>query len=241
MVSYYEKLGFLPAGLLNTLVRLGWSLDDKTETMSLDFMVEHFSLDRVVKGSAGFDPDKLMSYQEHWMSQRPVDEKVAKCQAILSQAAQESSDGPWSQFRGSDEQLELLRRLIITLGDRLKLFADILNYDEYFVTDDQLRYDQKAFKKRLQKPEDAARQLAAYRDHLAGLTAFDAKTIEQTTETWLAEQELKLGDIVHAVRIATTGKPAGPGLFECLELLNQPRCLNRIDQTLDKLAEDPPG
>ncbi len=59
MVEYYERIGYLPAAVLNALGRIGWSLDDSTEIMSLDTMVQHFTLDRVVQAPAGFDPDKL--------------------------------------------------------------------------------------------------------------------------------------------------------------------------------------
>ncbi|TXT39164.1 MAG: glutamyl-tRNA synthetase, partial [Planctomycetota bacterium] len=65
MVEFYERVGFLPAGVLNGLLRLGWSLDDKTEIFSLDEAVKLFTLDRVVKAPAGFDPDKMLSYQQH--------------------------------------------------------------------------------------------------------------------------------------------------------------------------------
>ncbi|MEX0728801.1 MAG: glutamate--tRNA ligase, partial [Planctomycetaceae bacterium] len=73
MVEYYERIGYLPQGVLNALARLGWSLDDKTEIMSLDEIVKNFTLDRVVKSPAGLDPDKLNSFQAHWMMQLPVD------------------------------------------------------------------------------------------------------------------------------------------------------------------------
>ncbi len=73
MVEYYERMGFLPEAVLNALGRLGWSFDDKTEFMSREFLVENFTLDRVVKGCAGFDPDKLLAYQEHWMGQLSIE------------------------------------------------------------------------------------------------------------------------------------------------------------------------
>ncbi|MCY2967053.1 MAG: glutamate--tRNA ligase family protein, partial [Planctomycetota bacterium] len=77
MVEYYEKIGYLPAAVLNALGRIGWSLDDSTEIMSLDTMVANFTLDRVVKAPAGFDPDKLFSFQGHWMKELPDDQKLA--------------------------------------------------------------------------------------------------------------------------------------------------------------------
>ncbi len=79
MVEYYERIGYLPAAVLNALGRIGWSLDDSTEIMSLDTMVQHFTLDRVVQAPAGFDPDKLYSFQGHWMKELPLEQKLEGC------------------------------------------------------------------------------------------------------------------------------------------------------------------
>src|SRR5207249_11290860 len=59
-VAFYPELGYLPAGLVNYLGRLGWSLDDKTEIIGLEEMIAKFSLDRVNQSPASFDPEKLL-------------------------------------------------------------------------------------------------------------------------------------------------------------------------------------
>ena len=225
MVAYYEAVGFLPEGVLNGLSRLGWSLDDKTENMSLPFVVENFTLDRVVKAPAGLDPDKLLAYQEHWMSKLSTDEKVERCLPYLVKAGR--IDEPID-----DEARAFVTRLIEALGDRLKLFSDVLRYEEYFVEDSALVYDEKAFAKRLRKPDDAAPLLRQFRDVLATTEAFDADSLDQLLHQWVDEQEIGMGRIIHALRVATTGKPAGPGMFDCLALLGRDRCLARIDRAL---------
>jgi len=225
MVAYYEAVGFLPEAVLNGLARLGWSLDDKTETMSPEFLIQNFTLDRVVKAPAGLDPHKLLSYQEYWMGQKSLAEKVAGCQPYLMQSGLLSSEAASSP---------MLEKLVAILGDRLKLFSDILGYEEYFVPDDQLRYDEKAFAKRIQQPARAVEWLTKYREVLANTADFSAATLEEQFKIWLENEGITFGDIVHALRIAVTGKPAGPGLFECLALLGRDACLHRIDQTLQR-------
>jgi glutamyl-tRNA synthetase len=49
---------------------------------------------------------------------------------------------------------------------------------------------------------------------------------------FLEEQGVKIGDVVHAVRVAVTGKGVGPGLYDCLELIGKSSCLTRIDRAL---------
>ncbi len=225
MVSYYEAVGFLPAGILNGLSRLGWSYDDKTENMSLDFVTEHFTLDRVVKGPAGLDPDKLLAFQEHWMGRLSTQEKVDACLSFLVKA----------KFIGAPIEaadVRFVTHLVDALGDRLKLFSDVLSYDEYFVSDAELAFDEQAFEKRLRKPEEAAPLLREFREQLAGAKSFEAPALEALLQQWVAEQGIKIGQIIHALRVATTGKPVGPGMFDCLALLGKERCLARIDRAL---------
>lgn len=228
MVSFYETLGFLPEAVLNALARLGWSLDDKTENMGLDFVVERFTLDRVVKAAAGFDPDKLLAFQEYWMGQLSVEEKTARCLPFLLRAG-------WATAPVDDPTQLLVSRLVAALGDRLKLFGDILRYDEYFVADESMTYDEKAFDKRLRKPQDAGPLLREFREALAGADDFGAAALEKLLHAWLEDRGVGIGQVIHALRVATTGKGVGPGMFDCLALLGKERCLKRIDLALARL------
>lgn len=228
MVSFYEEMGFLPEAILNALSRLGWSYDDKTENMPLPFVVENFTLDRIVKGSAGLDPDKLLSYQEHWMGQLSQEQKVAGCLPYLVRSGLVNEPV-------SAEQRSFVTRIVAALGDRLKLFSDIVGYDEYFVADTELAYDEKTFDKRLRNADGAANLLREYRDRLAASENFDAPALETFTAEFVAARGMKLGDLVHALRVAVTGKPAGPGMFDCLALLGRERCVKRIDRALQRL------
>jgi glutamyl-tRNA synthetase len=222
MVEFYEKIGYLPEAVLNTLSRLGWSLDDKTEILSLQTVVENFTLDRVIKSPAGLDPDKLDSYQLHWMGTKTIEEKIDGCMPFLEKAALPTDR-------------EHLACLIATLGDRLKIFSDIIEYREYFVADEALEYDEKAFEKRLTKSPDSVELLRKYRDVLAGVEPFDAANTEKSLKEFVESQGAKLGDVIHALRVAVTGKGHGPGTYDCLVLVGKESCLRRIDRALSRV------
>ncbi|MBL8848429.1 MAG: glutamate--tRNA ligase [Planctomycetaceae bacterium] len=228
MVSFYEEVGFLPEAVLNALSRLGWSYDDKTENMPLDFVVQNFSLERVVKGPAGLDCDKLLAYQEHWMGQLPLEQKVEQCLPYLVKAKRisEPVDAAARAF---------VARLVTALGERLKLFGDIVQYSEYFVADDILEYDEKAFDKRLTQDPAACGLLRGFRDRLAGAEPFDAATLESLLNAYVTERGVGLGAVIHALRVAVTGKAAGPGMFDCLALVGRERCVSRIDRALQRV------
>ncbi len=230
MVEYYEVMGYRPEAVFNGLSRLGWSLDDKTEVMSRETIVEAFTLDRVVKSPAGLDPDKLASLQGHWMSESPVPERLDRCLGYLERAGLVSDTSDPETRRHVEALLE-------AMGERLKVYSDVLAFDEFLVEDDQLAYDEKAVKKRLRK-EGVSGWLSAFRGELADVEPFEAGVLEELMKGWVEREGLKLGQIIHPVRVAVTGKPAGVGMFEALQLLGRESVLRRIDRALE-LCETP--
>lgn len=226
MVAYYEKIGYLPEAVFNGLARLGWSLDDKTELMSRETIVENFTLDRVVNSPAGLDPDKLNSYQTHWMGELSTGDKVAGCLPYLEQAG---------VIDAGHADSDAIGEVVEVMGDRVKLFSDVLDARYFFAADDELEYDEKAFQKRIQK-EGAPDLLAKYRARLAVAEPFEAAALEAGMKSFCEDEGIKLGDVIHAVRVAVTGQAKGPGMFETLELLGRDRCLSRIDLALERAA-----
>jgi len=231
MVEYYERIGYLPDAIFNSLSRLGWSYDDKTENMTRQFIVENFTLDRVVKSSAGLDPDKLISFQAHWMGELSAEEKLAGCLPYLIAAGTIPAE--------PDETcIAFVGKLIEKLDDRVKLFSDILDYDEYFIADAELMYEEKAFRKRLLKSPDSVELLKKYAEQLKTAEPFDADSLDKHLHDFVEAEETGMGQIIHALRVSTTGKSSGPGMFDCLELLGRERCLNRINRALQLLEDD---
>jgi glutamyl-tRNA synthetase len=220
VVDFYEQVGYLPAAIVNYLVLLGWSLDDKTEFLTREEMIRHFSLERVNPAPASFDPSKLLAFQAEYMRRLPREEKI---RGVLPYLERASLGGT------SDERIG---QIVDALGDRMKVFGDILLHGAFFFGE-EVTYDEKAFQKRIGAP-GAAERLADYARWLAGLdeATWEAATLEQGTAGWLAERGLALGDIVHAVRVAVTGVGAGPGLFDCLALIGKPVALRRIEGAL---------
>lgn len=228
MVEYYERMGYLPAGIFNALSRLGWSLDGSTEFMSLDDVVKNFTLERIVKASAGFDPEKLQSYQQHWMNQLTIDEKVAGALPFLIQAKLISSE-PDAPAR------LLVSQVIQAVGDRLRVFSDILDYKEFFVADEEMPYDDKPFQQRLRDAPEAAGLIRSIREEILAANPFDAATIDKLVHDFVERQGIKIGQIVHALRVAITGKSVGVGLFDAFAILGRERSIRRIDRALSRV------
>lgn len=229
LVDFYRETGFLPDAIVNYLLLLGWSLDDKTEKFTREQMLEHFSLDRVVKSEASFDPQKLVSFQSDYMNEFPVKRKTAMCLPYLQKAGLVGD--PVDCDHG-----ETLTQIVQAAGDRISMAGDILQFDTFFVADDQLEYDEKPFQKRLVKPEQAGHLLNEFNVVVATVPEFTAAALETELKRFCDSQEIGLGDIIHALRVAVTGKAAGFGMFDTLAILGRDRCIRRINRALDKLG-----
>ncbi len=112
--------------------------------------------------------------------------------------------------------------------------------DFFFLPDAELPYDEKAFEKRLRAP-GTAELLAKFKDRLAVAEPFDAATLEKLLHEFVAAEGIQPGQIIHALRVAVTGKAVGPGLFDCLAILGRESVLARLDCALARLAAGPAG
>jgi glutamyl-tRNA synthetase len=225
IVDFYEQVGYVPDGLLNYLLLLGWSLDDKTEEFTREEMLRHFSLQRVNKAPASFDPEKLSAFEARAMQKLPMKQRVAKVVPFLQRAGLLADPPPC-------DTAPYITRILEATGDRLKVAGDILEYDDFFVADGELQFDEQALEKRLRKPPAARALLQKFRDDLAAVEPFTAERLEQFLHAFVDAQGIKPADIVHAIRVAVTGKAVGFGLFDTLAILGRERSLARMDRAL---------
>ena len=229
LVEFYRDVGYRPEALVNYLLLLGWSLDDRTEDFTRGEMIARFSLDRVNRSAASFDPQKMMAFEERRMQALPIAEKVEAVAPYLERLGLLAAEP-------TGAERERLEAVVAAAGDRIKVAGDIVRYTEFFEDDEAFPYDGKAFAKRLRAP-GAADRLRRFRQVLETLDPFDAATLDAALHRFVEAEAIGIGRIIHAVRVAVTGKGVGFGLFEALEILGRASCLARIDRALDLAAD----
>ncbi|MEO8269690.1 MAG: glutamate--tRNA ligase family protein, partial [Aureliella sp.] len=228
IVDFYRAIGFLPDAILNYLLLLGWSLDDSTEDFTRQQMIESFSLARVTKAPASFDPQKLVAFQSRWMHRIPLEQKVAMCWPFLVSAG-------WVeglQDVSKSVQYGRVHQVVAAADDRIKLAGDILEFDDFFVADSDLKFDSAAFDKRLKQDPAAVDLLRQFREQLSELDEFTAASTEACLKRFVESQGIKFNQIIHALRVSVTGKAVGFGMFDTLAILGQSSSLARIDRAL---------
>ncbi len=223
IVDFYRAVGYLPWAIDNYLSLLGWSFDDKTEFFSREELIKKFSLDRINSSPASFDPKKLWAVQDHYQSTLSTDEKLALMLPYLMKAGL-VADPP------NEEQTATVRRVIEASGDRLKVAGDILAYADFFLVDEP-ELDPEAVTKRLAKP-GVRQHLEAFAAALESVDPFELEPLEGALKAAAETAGLKVGDLVHPVRVAITGRSVGPGLYDCLAILGREASLARITRAL---------
>lgn len=224
VVDFYRQVGYLPEALVNYLALLGWALDDRREMFTREELIHYFSLEAVNKAPASFDPQKLWAFQERYMRALPIEKKLELVLPYLQKAG-------WLPNPVPESLRTKVAQIIQAAGDRIKVAGDILDYGYFFVPDDQLEYDPVAVEKRLRVPGTAER-LRRFAQRLAQLEDFQPATLERTMHEFVMTEEIKLGDIIHAVRVAVTGTIIGFGMFDTLAILGRQSCLARIERAL---------
>ena len=199
---------------------IGWSLDDSREQFTRAEMIELFTLDRVGKSPASFDPQKLWAFEDRHMRDVPVESKVPAALLYLQRAGlvpapPPSTIGPY------------IARVIAAAGDRIKTMGDILQFREFFVSDDSLPIEGPEFEKLLKAP-GAVALLREFAARLESAAAFEPAALEQDLKAFVAERNLKVGQLVHPRRFAVTGRTVGLGLYDALAILGRERSLARI-------------
>ncbi|HGE69895.1 TPA: glutamate--tRNA ligase [Candidatus Poribacteria bacterium] len=226
-VAEYKKMGYLPEAMLNYLARLGWSLDDEKEVFTIDELIENFSLDRVGKSGGIFDQQKLMWLNGEYIMKMDIDSRTKAVIPFLQDAGL-IDDIP-------EEKYEWLRQIVSAVGDRLKTLAQIVDYAGFFFVD-KVEYDEDAVKKHLKK-EGMIDVLKGLKQSFKSLDVFDETAIENAIKSYAESNGLNAGKLIQPLRVALTGKPVGPGIFETLILLGKEKVIQRLEDAILMLEQ----
>ena len=225
LVEFYEQVGYLPDAIINYLLLLGWAHEDgKSEFFTRQEMIELFTLERVSKGAASLDAKKQFAFQERYFQLLPIEERVARVLPYLTRAGLIVDPAP-------PATRALVTRIVADAGPRLVVAGDILNFDDFFLPDDRLPYDDKAFDKHVRKAPDLLKKVRA----VLANSAFDAPSLKAAVEAFATAEGVKPGPISQMLRVAATGKEIGFGTYETLSILGRDKCVARIDRALGRL------
>ncbi|MBB1259478.1 glutamate--tRNA ligase [Streptomyces alkaliterrae] len=224
-LNLYRERGFLPAGLLNYLSLLGWSLAEDRDIFTLDEMVEAFEIGAVNANPARFDLKKCEAINATHLREMPVAEFVAACEPWLRE--------PYATWRPEAFDRAAFEELAPLAQTRLTVLSEITQNVDFLFLDEPV-LDEASWKKAM-KP-GAEEMLRTARAKLAEAD-WNADALKGAVLAAGEEHGLKLGKAQAPVRVAVTGRTVGLPLFESLEVLGRERTLARVDAALKKLEQ----
>ncbi|MBW2056395.1 MAG: glutamate--tRNA ligase [Deltaproteobacteria bacterium] len=216
-VLAYRDMGYLPQGLMNYLVRLGWSYGDQ-EFFTVEEMIEKFTLDNVGTSPGMFDPEKLRAINgDHIKASRP--EEIAR---LLI---------PYIRAKGyAVEEGERLTRIVEALKERAKTLVEMADQAEFWFQE-KVEYEEKAAAKFL-RPE-ALPALERLAEEIRSMENLDEQTLETMFRKLAEKMGVRLVKVAQPVRVALTGRSASPGLFEVMDILGKQKVLERLASAME--------
>jgi glutamyl-tRNA synthetase len=225
-VSEYQREGYLPAAMVNFLALLGWSLDDRTELLSREELIKHFSLDRVGKTGAIFNKEKLEWMNGVYLRRLSLAEFVHQAMPFLDR------DLPESVSRPLDE--DYVGQVLELIQERAKTLAEVPQLAEFFFLD-ELHYEVCLFLKARVDGKSAIEAITVTRQKFEKLVTWDVGTLEGVLRPLATELNLRTGELFGLLRVAVTGRTAAPPLFQTMAVLGREKCLKRLTSTLQVL------
>jgi len=226
----YREQGFLPEAMFNFLALLGWSLDDHSVVIPRDQFIENFALERIGKNPAVFDIEKL-----RWMNGVYIREVVSEDRLV--ELLVERLDHDLSPSAQRPVDAALVRKLLPLIRERMQTLAEAAPMVEGFFTDELHHSRDELLGKKFRDNASGARDaLSNAKDRLESLSPWDHATLESTLRALADELAIKPGDLFMLLRVAATGKPVSPPLFESMEVLGRDRCLSRLTQAIAVLS-----
>ncbi len=212
-VSDYRAQGYFPEALVNFVALLGWHPPDDRELLSREELIREFSFERVTKSGAIFNLEKLRWLNQEYLRRRPVEDLVGDLASALSASGRPRGDPAY------------LARALTLMRDRVTFVREIPERAAWLFADPG-SYEEETVRKRW--GAGSRGMLERLCTDLEAAEPFSAEVLEQIVKAHAEREGVKMGEVVHPLRLACTGVGAGPGLYALMEVLGKETCLRRI-------------
>jgi len=229
-INEFQKQGYLPEAMLNFLALLGWSLDDRTEILSRQELIDNFSLERVSRTAAIFNRDKLNWMNGVYIRSLSLEDFTRQALPFLDGGLPPEVKRPLS--------IDYVRQIMPLIQERAKTLAEVAELSRFFFIE-QLDYDASLLMGKDMSRQSTSQALEVAQQRLGKLEAFDTEPLEALLRPLAVELGLKTGQLFGTLRVAVTGQTAAPPLFQTMAVLGKEQCLRRIEAALDRLGRLP--
>ena len=219
--SGYKETGYFQDAFINMLSLLGWNPGNNEELFKLEEMVEKFSLDRVGKSGARFDPDKTKWFNQQYLRNTTDDQLAEKTIPLLK----DNFDKTY------------VSKVCGLMKERATFIRDIINDGDYFFNDIDT-YDDKTIRKKWK--EETPQIINDLLEELSTITEWTTSSIETVFTAYLEKNNYGFGKVGPGFRLVVTGKGMGPSMFDICATLGKDKVIERMSKgvkTVNTLKE----
>lgn len=224
-VHTFEGLGYLPEAMINYLALVGWSYDDRTEIMSLEELIQRFTVERVNAAPASWNYEKLEHLNGYYIRMLTVEDLTDRLLPYLASAG----------YTAGRKEMLAITPLI---RERIRTLSDVVPAVDFFLADELPDYDSSEL---IPKKTDAATARKVLRRARKTMESGDFTPDELDSKLRKDAKSLALkdGQMFQPIRVAVCGRKVAPPLLETLAVLGRKKCLKRIDRAIEKLEQTP--
>jgi len=219
----YREEGYFPEAFVNMLALMGWNPGTEQEIFSLDELAQHFSLERVVKSGARFNPEKAHWFNQQYLRSKEMPELVFAFAKLLK-----ATNTPFDPAK--------LPAIVALIKERATFVKDFIDLSDYFFTA-PTQYDETLLSKYWK--EDTPVKILAVKDFLSQIDPFTKEIIEETLPRFIKSNQWNMGAIMNALRLCIVGAPKGPGMANIMEIIGKEETLCRIDSLIHHIHNTP--
>lgn len=210
--SGYRESGYFPDAFINMLALLGWNPGTDQELFTMDELIAAFSLERVGKSGAKFDPEKTKWFNHQYL--------IKKNDAVLAEQFM-----PFLQERGIEVQPKQLQNVVALVKERVQFVKELWD-ESYFFFVAPTTYDEQVVKKRWKA--NSAEQLSELAKVIQTVEPFESAAIDDAVKNHITTNELSMGAVMNALRLLLVGAAKGPHLGDIMAIIGKEETLKRI-------------
>jgi glutamyl-tRNA synthetase len=215
----YKEQGYITEAFINMLSLLGWNPGTTQEIFSMNELIQSFSLDRVGKAGAKFDFDKTKWFNQQYLRAKNKEDLANELQIILKENNIKMDD-------------KFVASVCNQLKERATFVKDMWLEGAYYFSA-PTTYDEKTIRKKWK--EDTPRFLSELKIRLEKISDFSSINIEIEFKKYLEDNDLGMGRLLPAFRLALTGLGMGPSLFDIASLLGKTETIMRMEVALNTI------
>lgn len=218
----YREGGYLPEAVVNFLALLGWNPGDDTELMNMDELIKRFSIEHCSRSGAKFAYEKGRWFNHEYIQKLDPERLTDLFTDVLKNHGVDT--GSFSR--------DYIGRAAAMVKDRVSFIEELWANARFFF-EAPTEYEAKSVKKRW--TPDMPRHMKDLIGQLRALPTLESKKAEEIILGWIKENDLHMGNVMNAWRLAVVGECKGPHMFDILELMGTDENVARIEAAIERI------